>query len=247
MDNFQVESDIHIDTNKDEAIKTIKPFADNLILAGDIGQPLDPYFELFIKHVASNWKNVIYITGNHEYYDSYGIMTIKKVNDTIENMFSKYPNVHFLNNSKIIIDGITIIGSTLWSSPISDTYLKDFRINISDDNGYININTFRKMNTESIQFLETELENCCHAKTIVVTHFMPLMNIDIPNSKYKSNPINDSYFGNKLYHLINKPKFWISGHTHQRFEIDIKDTKWLCNPMGQKYEKIEHKLMTFHI
>jgi predicted phosphohydrolase len=246
MNNFQIESDIHLETNKDEVIKKIKPLAENLILAGDIGQPLDPHFESFIKYVSSNFKNIIYVAGNHEYYNSYG-MTIRKVNNTIQYIFSKYPNVYFLNNSKIVINNITIIGSTLWSSPISDTYFNDFKNFIYDDDGCITIDKFRKMNKESILFLESQLENCCHDKTIVVTHFMPLMNIDIPNSKYKSNPINDSYFGNKLYHIINKPKYWISGHTHQRFEINIKDTKWLCNPLGQKYEKIEYNPMMFDI
>jgi predicted phosphohydrolase len=200
-----------------------------------------------MEYVSNNWKNVIYIAGNHEYYDSNGIMTIKRVNDTIEDILSKYPNIHYLNNSKIVINDITIIGSTLWSSPICDTYFNDFKKNIFDDNGCVTIDSFRKMNQESIKFLETELEKCCHDKTIVVTHFMPLMNNDIPKSKYESNPYFDSYFGNNLHHIINKPKFWISGHTHQRFEVEINDTKWLCNPLGQKYEMNEYKPMIITI
>ena len=68
-----------------------------LILAGDVGYPTEKNYWNFIEDCASKYKHVIYICGNHEYYND----RIDIVNDTIkfnnEKLRKIYPNLWFLN------------------------------------------------------------------------------------------------------------------------------------------------------
>lgn len=246
MPKFQIASDIHIESNEQRVIDTLKPVAEYLILAGDIGQPVDSNYHTFFQYVTSNWKKVIYVPGNHEYYDTTGIMTINRTNLMIEDMAEKYDNLYYLNNGQVQIDDITIIGSVLWSSPEYKDKLTDFRMNIFDDEGCITLDRFKNLNRECIEYLEKTLNNIDdERKVIVITHFLPLMKTEIPNSKFENDPEIDSYLGNKLYHLINKANIWVSGHTHEKFDFNYKGTRWMCNAYGQLFEKIPYKDMTF--
>ena len=248
MPKFQIESDIHIESNERRVIDIIKPVAEYLILAGDIGQPVDENYHAFFEYVTSNWKKVIYVPGNHEYYDIIGIMTIKRTNKMMEDMSQKYNNLYYLNNDMIKIDDIIIIGSVLWSSPEYKDKLSDFKMNIFDDEGCITLERYRNLNKDCIKYLEETFKGIDdNQKVIVVTHFLPLMKREISNSKFENDPEIDSYLGNKLYHLINKANVWVSGHTHEKFEMDYKGTKWLCNPYGQLFEKMPYKAMTFEL
>lgn len=248
MPTYQVISDVHVETNKTLVIDVIRPVADNLIVAGDVGQPTDANYHKFFDFVTSNWKTVIYVPGNHEYYDMIGIMTMKRTDDMIEELGKKYPNLYCLNNSSIKLDGITFIGSTLWSHPKSTNKLSDFRMHIFDDEGCITLDRYIKINQKCIGFLESALGSTSpDDKVVVITHYMPLMKRDIPDSKFPDDPEIDSYMGNGLYNLINKANVWVSGHTHEQFEVDYKGTKWLCNAYGQLFEKMEYKPMTFTI
>jgi predicted phosphodiesterase len=246
MQTFQIVSDVHIESNKTTLCDVIKPIAPILILAGDVGQPTDDNYHIFFEYVTSNWEKIIYVSGNHEYYDTTGIMTMNRVDNMINDMVDKYDNLYYLNNDVIEIDGITIIGSTLWSNPIHDEKLNDFKMNIFDDIGTITLPRFRKLNTDCIDFLEKTLKYK-KGKTIVITHFLPLKNKYIPNSKYITTPEMDSYLGNDLEYLMNKTDIWISGHTHQIFDIDYNGTKWLCNAYGQSFENMKYTPMTFKL
>ena len=229
-------------------ISVITPTADNLILAGDIGHPTDENYARFLEYVTSNWKKVIYVPGNHEYYDVTGVMTMERVNNVIREFEKKYKNLYCLIDNIVKIEGIIFIGSTLWSHPAFEDKLNDFRMNIFDEEGCITLERFRNLNAKCIEFLETAMkQNSPDDKVVVITHFLPLKQSDIINSKYRSSSEMDSYLGNKLYHLINKANVWISGHTHERFEMDYKGTKWLCNAYGQLFEKMQYKSMTFTI
>ena len=112
----------------------------NLILAGDIGHPSNPKYENFLETCTKLYDNVFLITGNHEYYSKQNPLSIKEINQMIEEICSKLnmgnlanstnpsPNpsnpsnpsnkfgkIHFLNNKMILYNNIYIIGSTLWS------------------------------------------------------------------------------------------------------------------------------------
>ena len=81
--------------------------ADVIILAGDIGEWVNGIE--WARHRFKN-KEIIYVLGNHEYYDS--DLSI------IEDMRTKAAElgIHLLDNDSIIIKGVRFLGSTLWTN-----------------------------------------------------------------------------------------------------------------------------------
>jgi predicted phosphodiesterase len=238
-------SDIHLEFNKANILKKpyFKPMASVLIVAGDVGYPTSHIFDDFFKFASNNWENVIYVSGNHEYYNvnsSSNPHNKNTIDQMIKKIIDKYSNVHWLDNSSIIIDNIEYIGSTLWSHPIKEDGLNDFMAIYHNDRP-LSRDIMRLWNGEAIRaitkLIDTNNNNDVTHKC-VVTHFMPMQNKDIPNSIYGCDPILDSYFGNKLYELIKKVDVWISGHTHQPFQFtpDGTQTLCLCHPYGYPYE-----------
>jgi hypothetical protein len=105
---FQLYSDIHLEFYK--SFPKIKPTAEYLFLAGDIGIITQPNFTNFFDYCSENWKHVFYVLGNHEYYNK---KSYSKLNTMYKTLFEKYNNIHLLDNSSYELDNIKIIGSTL--------------------------------------------------------------------------------------------------------------------------------------
>lgn len=257
--SIQVMSDIHFeftDINALENTTYFKPTARNLIVAGDVGYPHTAEYNKFFEYAAKNWTNVLYVIGNHEYYNSKSKNSVWEpvnkvdIDKQIKKVIDKYPNVHLLDNSKIVIDGVEFIGSTLWSQPLSTNSFNDFVL-IYHENQPITKQIVKEWNEISVKFIEESLNEVNGAQKCVITHFMPLQNADIPNTKYDIDPLYDSYFGNYLYNLIKKANVWVSGHTHQSFNFVPKNTNtlWICNPYGYPHEQphIDHDNMIIDI
>ncbi len=244
--SFQIVSDLHLEYNGAGAMKDIIPKAENLILAGDIGCPEQCSFSGFMSYVSNNWKNIIYVAGNHEYYDQSGRRTKNRTDELISDTIRQYKNIRFLNNSSCVIDHVKFIGSTLWCDPLGDKNY--YTALIHDDYGEISNKTLQSWNHTSINYLRNELENKdTNYINCVITHFLPLMNKDVPNSKYPVREVIDTYFGNKLYDILPLSDAWVSGHTHQSFIIDYYGAKWVCNPYGYKNEIPDKKDMILEL
>jgi hypothetical protein len=250
--SIQIMSDVHLEFNGSDILKIkkyFKPCAKNLIVAGDVGYPNTREYSEFFKYVSENWKNVLYVTGNHEYYDpntGYSVrapMNKLDIDKQIETIVDMYPNVYLLNNDKIVIDDIEYIGSTLWSQPLETRGFTDFSLIYHNDEP-LTKEIVKQWNVDAVNFIRSSLDEHNDKKKCVITHFMPLQNLDIPNTKYDINQRIDSYFGNYLYDLIKEPDLWISGHTHQSFDFEPKNTntRWVCYPYGYPREQpnIEH-------
>lgn len=239
---FQLISDLHLEHAKEYQL----PFAEGekeivLFLAGDICEydRLSVLFR-FLKDVCARFKNVIYIAGNHEYYhghipNSRNKFLIRAKKDLPENFI-------FLHNEMIQLDGVSIIGTTLWTdydkaNPIAMSYGER---NIADYDmiRFGNYERLRAIITvdehkHAIEFLKKsfiEMEK----KSIVVTHHAPCYKSI--NAYWAGNPGNP-VFVSDLSELIyeGKPNFWLHGHMHNSFDYEIYDTRVICNPRGYPY------------
>jgi predicted MPP superfamily phosphohydrolase len=230
-------SDLHLEFIKpnkiEKFIKRIPSGIDEIcILAGDIGNPYQQNYDIFMKFVSKNFKKIFYITGNHEYYNK--TKTIQETNDFLENYFQQFDNISFLNNSYEIYDNCCFIGTTLWSKITNPSYEINDTCSIPNFD-YIEYN---RLNMLSVDFLEDALqknENC-----IVITHHMP--SSSLINVKYKTlqmRPYNQWFYCD-MDELIgiygNKIKYWIYGHTHTQSNVVINDIPFLCNPIGYPNE-----------
>lgn len=239
--SFQLVSDIHLEHLQPPIqYPQIQRHANNLILAGDIAPMIKKdLLEPFLAYVSKKWENVIYVPGNHEYYDNEECVAW----DT-----SYFPkNVHLLQNECIVIDGIKILGTTLWAQ-ISDENrfsiahkLNDFKYIWKSPTRRLAVEEFNDMNDKAKAFLRKEAEDDC----IIVTHHAPMP--ECLADKYKTDVMSTCYVNDfdQDEDLLQKVKVaaWCYGHTHHAKDFIFNNTRILSNPMGYPSEigKIGYK------
>lgn len=259
---FKLWSDLHTEGRYFRYVPEDQDKDLTLILAGDIGTRntgLTP----FLIEMCDYFKHVIYVYGNHEFYHD-DIQTVK--NDIIE-LTKTVQNLHVLDNQKVIIDGVRILGTPLWTNfdenPIvmndAPKRIFDFTL-IETIDGYEYIDDVRIINRrkvkpedyklwfhQAVQWLKFELNNGFDGKTMVVTHWAPTRKLTEP--RFEGNFLNP-YFTNDLDYLFHYYDIdtWCYGHTHGKIFIDYdKDdrfdgTRIINNPRGYAHEDEIHKL-----
>jgi len=221
---IQISSDLHLDQLKEfnsydfqEYKKLINPEGDILILAGDVChiEHLKKY-EKFFNYLNTSFHYIIYIPGNHEFYNK-KLLKIEKMTEIITEFLKDYKNFIYLDNKSVIIEDILFTGSCLWCNPNIDPP-PWFKIDISKEE-------LCRMNKESIEYLD-KASSINHKNHIVITHYPPLkLDLKFNSSKdyYKD------YYINKNLQLNSPPKYWIFGHTHKNFNQEINETTYLSN------------------
>jgi predicted phosphodiesterase len=137
---FALCSDLHLEFGPIELKNT--EGADVLVLSGDICVAKDLAFKdserseswmQFFEQVASEFKDVIYIMGNHEHYHG----DFAKSYDLIKGALQDLTNIHVMEKEFIRLGDVTFIGGTLWTDmnkedPITlnqiKGYMNDYRI-----------------------------------------------------------------------------------------------------------------------
>lgn len=264
-----VASDIHLEFGP--ITLTNQENADVLILSGDICVAADLHADdvyenqrnqrsnnlrSFFENCCKEFKDVLYVMGNHEYYHGDYAYVIKHFQDNLE---STLPNLHIMDNSVLKIDDITFIGGSLWTDmnredPITINtalaYMNDYR---QIRNSLYNVNgKFLPQDTivehkEMLRLIEeTIAASKPEDKFVVVGHHAP--------SKFSTHPrYKDDYHINGCYSsnldefiLDNRQiKLWTHGHTHNPFDYMIGTTRVVCNPRG--YDGYEDQADRFNL
>lgn len=117
-------SDLHLEFGK-LSLKNTEG-ADVLILSGDILVakellPKDKHgivvdkkseeFHEFFREVCHEFKDVIYVLGNHEHYHG----NFATSADYIREIFAEHANLHIMEKQSIMIDGFEFVCGTLWT------------------------------------------------------------------------------------------------------------------------------------
>jgi predicted phosphohydrolase len=217
-------------------ISKIQPGMNEIcILAGDIGNPYQSNYDVFMNFINNNFQKSFIIPGNHEYYNK--TKTVEDTNIYLNEYFKKFDNISFLNNTYEYYNDFCFIGTTLWSKIINPKYEINDVYNIPNFD-YIQYN---RLNMLSVNFLEDALQN--NNNCIIITHHIP--SSSLINIKYKTQqmlPYNQWFYCN-MDNLIeikrDKIKCWISGHTHTSSNNIINGIPFLCNPNGYPNENSE--------
>ena len=226
---LKVISDIHLEFCKEFPLEP--NLETTLILAGDIGYPKSNEYLNFIQMCSQNFKYVILITGNHEYYGSY----VTEIDDYISNeIVSKFKNTYFLNNQSLVLDGVIFWGGTLWSNIPRDKYwiVKSSINDFSLING-MNYDMYANLHKKSIESLNIFLNNEDYSelKRIVITHHAPLVT-GTSNPKY-SGKVTNCVFSTDLSNMVRVPiNLWIFGHTHYSADFTHNNVRIMSNAVG---------------
>jgi len=225
---FQYCSDVHVDTYKYFSdVPTIIPNAPNLLIAGDLGVPTHKNVYKFLKMTSNNFNMVYYTPGNHE-YDCSVVFDERKYyryKQQIRQLCNLFDNVILLdNNSYEHNDDIVIIGTTLWSKPLTiftDEHKRHFNEHL-----------------EAVNFIEQSKKQFFNKKIILLTHFIPTKKLIEP--KYLSRGENTtSFFATNLEHIITKPIVaCVAGHSHSCLETTVNGIPCMLNAHGYQREQL---------
>lgn len=239
---IQVCSDLH------GYLPQISPAADLVIFAGDVATTPGKVLDMFTNVRKTSKAIIIYVLGNHEYYDNIYPDSIASYRHSINDL----TGVFLLENEEALANDISILGCTLWTDydnqrGIAQAVfgLNDFElISAVDGNKFRKVlpEDFLKAHYESKKWLEKKLkfnkEN--GIKTIVVTHHMP--SFSLISSQFKGSPLNGA-FATNCDALITEyePALWIYGHTHGFKDVNLGNTRCVCNPVGYCGETTHYK------
>jgi predicted MPP superfamily phosphohydrolase len=230
-------SDLHLEfikpNNIEQFINKISPSIDEIcILAGDIGNPYQSNYNIFMEFISKNFKKTFIISGNHEYYNK--TQTIEETNDFMKCYFQKFDNISFLNNSYEYYENHCFVGTTLWSKITDPEYKINDVYNIPNFDYF----QYNKLNTTCVDFLNDTLLN--NDNCIIITHHMPSESlIDIKYKTQQMKPYNQWFYCNMdnfIEKYNKKIKCWIYGHTHTPSNVLINGIPFLCNPIGYPNE-----------
>ena len=234
---IQFASDLHLEFERrpeDRLQLPIAPGTTVLVLAGDIHN--DPAgLDAFVRPLAKRVP-VILVAGNHEYFTH----ELNSLREQLSDWATSIPDVHFLENQTVEIDGLTFLGATLWSNfddarpallKKSTSMMTDYAViaDRTDPRGRLRPERILREHQQSIAFLERELRAGDRTRTVVVTHHAPSL-----RSTRQKGEDWDCLYGSSLDALIEDcgPALWIHGHVHDSFEYNVGRTTVACNPRG---------------
>jgi len=243
--------------------------ADVLVMAGDICVSEDLHnhaeddsvhlgkqaksaqtYRAFFRRVCEQYPNVIYVMGNHEHYHG-------KFDQSRDIFLTEFERmglpIRLLERETVEINGVTFIGSTLWTdfnsnNPISmyecQSMMNDYRIIRVAKDGY------RRLRPQDT--LDEHIKNKNYIKetlkstkgpVVVVGHHAPSLQSVKP--KYENEfHLNGAYRSNLDEIMLAYPNIilWVHGHTHEVFDYEIGYTRVVCNPRGYvNYERGSHE------
>ena len=243
--------------------------AEVLILGGDICvahdiTQRDPYgvmgpeyrsnrFHDFFQRCHDRFPHVIYIVGNHEYYNGDFATSFAHLKDVLGYL----PRLHVLEKESITIGDITFLCGTLWTDMNREdpdtlyrirSYMNDFRIikdsrnpvHYKDPEGVFHTRDGRFSPETSVEehramlkFVEESIEADPTAKYVVVGHHSPSRSSTHPQYADQSM-VNGAYSSNLDEFIMDRPqiKLWTHGHTHHEFDYMIGSCRVMCNPRG---------------
>ena len=232
---IQYASDLHLDQlNSYHVSEMIEPKGDVLILCGDICHLSNIYRHYtFFQYVSTQFQYVLYIPGNHEFYDdTYTMEELDKVAKKFAHMF---PNLFYLNNSSIVINDVLFTGSCLWCNPQNEPP-SWFTIDITKEE-------ISEMFHRSVNYIN-KMSSLNHPKHVMITHYPPIyMEFKKRKSRGGHEKFND-YYQNDTIILKHSPIAWIFGHTHENTCTKMNDTIYLSN---QRKDKTYNKEAVFFL
>ena len=208
-----------------------------LLLLGDIHVGVGA--TLFVREMVERFKYVIYILGNHEYYNHKFYELREQLRGALD-----ISNVFILENQSIVLDGQKFAGCTLWTNgdkehPLNKIRIQkglaDYRCIEGSHGNKLTVDETIATHKASLDFLRKEVDN----DTIVLTHHVPLLDV-LSDPIHYNSPIQGG-FESDLKDLIMdlQPKYWLYGHNHYSCcPIPINNTTLFSNQACYVHESM---------
>jgi Icc-related predicted phosphoesterase len=213
--------------------------SDLVVLAGDIHTGVNGF-----KWIRETFpvQQIIYVLGNHEFHGQ----KLPKLTVEIKAAAAD-TNIHILENDAVEIGGVIFLGATLWTDfrlqgdvvlaeVAAQTGMTDFRrIRTTPTYRRFRPADARRIHTQSLGWLDQQLETVRGRKVVVVTHHAPSPQ-SIPR-RFWNDPLNPAFASNlESFVIASNASLWIHGHIHQHSDYVIGSTRVIANPRGYPSE-----------
>lgn len=232
MMRIQYASDLHIDTQETRLGDILKPVADVLILAGDIGNPFHRSYKILLKWCMYRWDYVILVPGNHEYHDH----SIEAGRKRLKKICSRY-GIYLMDNDHMYLSkDIVVIGSTLWSY-IPQKSEQEVINGVSDYHRIkgLTIEAVNRLHMDNREWLSWIIQQCQECKiVIVVSHHAPVD--QVTSAPMFRGQLKTCAYSSDCTGLMEGVDLWIFGHTHYNTTFIHGDTVVTSNQRGYRNE-----------
>jgi UDP-2,3-diacylglucosamine pyrophosphatase LpxH len=216
--------------------------ADVVVLAGDLHPGIQG-----LDWAAGHWPDrpVVFVPGNHECYGhSYPAL----VRELELRASALGPHLHVLSDRALVIDGVRILGATLWtdfallgdperSMAAARSQMSDFTlIRVGTGDGTARPADMVRWHQQSLRWLRTTLQTPHDGPTVVVTHHAPSQRSLNP---LYADPVAAAY-ASHLDALLSESgvPLWIHGHTHHCVDYRLGSTRVVANQRGYPDEPV---------
>ena len=235
-----------------------------LILAGDLwmGTKWIEYAGYsWIMKVASRFKQVLVVLGNHDYWPQ-GDITILNGGDKCNAMLQDHGlyNVHVLDSSVFEIDDIVFVGATLWTDmkkydPLVMHNMTNFMAYdgksaySTGDGGEWSRFTSQKWvmhHDRQRDYIKHVVKSNPDRRVVVITHHIPVLGLNDPRF---NGDVSNAYYESDLSEFIldhTNITHWFCGHTHHASDTMIGDMRIYLNPVGYQGEHLEQQGLVKH-
>lgn len=221
---FRILSDLHLEYNKVEDFAFLDdwPKTDFLILAGDICTfSTQEKLDAFLQSHAHKYDKVLYVLGNHEFYDRPPHLTYQEILLHYRQFLAQrgWDNVELLENNTIALHGFLIHGTSLWSFP------SKFR-----NSQELPLDVIRKLHYDSLRKLH---QIPCESLDLIITHHLPSYKLLAPEFLMSDPSIQTDWYASNSDWILTKTKqALVHGHSHHPTKTTIFGVKILSNPFG---------------
>lgn len=187
-------------------------------------------------------KPVMLVAGNHEFYKSSWHKTLKRLGTP------SGENVHFLERQTIVLEGVRFIGAVGWSdfegtgnphlaALEARALMNDYKlIRLEPNYSRLTPEFTRRVAQETRAWLRQQIAEPFAGKTVVITHFPPLMQF-VPD--FGSPPNLRAAYGNDWVEFVGMNiDLWVFGHTHHPIDEVLEGTRFVSNPRGYPNEGV---------
>lgn len=239
---IRVLSDLHLEFTSYQLAELPSCGEDLVVLAGDIGEGVSG---IQWARKAIRDRPVIYVMGNHEFYgqDWDRLLVEARVQ-------TAGTHIHVLENDAIELDGLLVIGCTLWTDfaamgamvrskamGVAAHEMMDYRL-IRRDKRRIRLSPSDSALRcqDSKAWLEQQIA-LANRPLLVVTHHSPTMRTLHPRFALD---LSTASFNNDFDELIRPPVVaWIHGHTHHSCDAIVNGVRVVSNQKGYPHEALD--------
>lgn len=234
-------SDTHFEMGNPQIIIPTEE-VDVIVFAGDIHMyrkvfaKIDDVLDDYIND-HPNIPDVVYVPGNHEYYGN----DIVYVNNYLKQTFDDFSSFHFLRATKpvVTIRDVDFVGNILWGDggdhhPVSEYAIQngvaDFQY-IANGGDEFTPEVMNRLNKTGRRSIIDGLSKSKSDKKVVVSHHLP--SYGCVSDRFVGSPINGAFVSEQSDVMdAFSPSLWLFGHTHDRVDTKIFDTRCVAEPCG---------------